>query len=1054
MSSFTEKSLKLMPSNGLTGLSNSLMVEKNKKLSEQQSANAKVSKLQGTAIIKTPTAGRLTVNQGGEQSANAAQQGMSSPSLAWANGANVLNNGLTNPQDIPVFVPGTTDEIATQDDVTQMNSEIESFFDESSPNQASPRLESTVAMLNQKSSALQTDINQIDVTQALIADILQKRADGKLPEPQLNLEALDMNTLPPGVRRMVATSQENLKEFVEDTIIAPFAQNELFIEALTAQLSGIDIVSPTFDLEYGPPISAGNKFVLSQDGLYYNSRTQEVPQIPLDPLSSTMWTLDYDSNKGGRGAQFTEEDGYTQAGTIFALETDLGENSQRVIDFYEYDDVLQQFADDRQAQLTEVSGYISEIKNNGYSETDAVVQSYYAQLGSVVATYDTKIRKRKRQLEIAAIYGRESFMVTDRDHPLGEGIFFEYVAPTGKLFEYKLKYDDQPDSMKTTSFLEGEGGATVAWDTVSNEVVDVPDAANVIAIQGKWQEIPRVPINDFSYLKSSDVPLPLQRKITLFSEDLDTVVAPYQAKYVVAPETPENFTDALAVDMIGYGDWVHRESSGSISSITPSYKSLTDDIASDELVACYNFLDPEAVTQPSGTLYGLNNAAEGSPRMDGKLVGYSPSFVFPSGVGTAYMGGTIFDEEAKYGTEWSGIKGSYVSLPNITKGYETFETPYRGSKPLDNIFYGTSGVSFDFWTYVPTLTDALTPFHRYRLVLSNENSGPVVNDYVNAGILSKNGGPTTIGLNQSTNRTVGMMIGWRDKGDPQGAGTTRLTSSSGLEFIISPTVSQNQYYTENPTVSWGHSTCIAEKWDGTSLAPSPTETSEVGMYVTSSIRTSDGSGIGDASGSFVHFNISFDYPNNETRIMLDGKHLVTSSITDVLGVKPEVLQTPTAVRIDLADKSDTISYNNPTKESFLGNDIYDEYVTPERVAFPVFTPWIIGGGYSDNMPSIAGTSYRPQGFLGSNTNNTYQETTLGQTVVTETIGSYGTFITGQHTPPLSNGSGGSNGSRYQIPRSGLDGYVGSFKIYAKPLSTTEATLNFDSQKGFFKNILL
>lgn len=153
-------------------------------------------------------------------------------------------------------------------------------------------------MLNQKSSALQTDINQIDVTQALIADILQKRADGKLPEPQLNLKALDMDTLPPGVRRMVATSQENLKEFVEDTIIAPFAQNELFIEALTAQLSGIDIVSPTFDLEYGPPISAGNKFVLSQDGLYYNSRTQEVPQIPLDPLSSTMWTLDYDSNKG------------------------------------------------------------------------------------------------------------------------------------------------------------------------------------------------------------------------------------------------------------------------------------------------------------------------------------------------------------------------------------------------------------------------------------------------------------------------------------------------------------------------------------------------------------------------------------------------------------------------------------------------------------------------------------------------------------------------------------------------------------------------------------
>jgi hypothetical protein len=414
----------------------------------------------------------------------------------------------------------------------------------------------------------------------------------------------------------------------------------------------------------------------------------------------------------------------------------------------------------------------------------------------------------------------------------------------------------------------------------------------------------------------------------------------------------------------------------------------------------------------------------------------------------------MFDEEAKLGSEWADIKGSYVRLPNITKGYETFGTTYQGSKPIDNIFYGTSGVSFDFWTYVPTLVDSLTNFHRYKLVLSNENTGPVINDYINAGIISKIDGPQAIGIKQSTNRTIGLMMGWRDRGAPEGNGGTRITSPSGLEFIISPTVSQNQYNTNNPSISWGHSTCIAETWDGTSLAPSPTETSEIGMYVTSGVRTSDGSGIADASGSFVHFNISFDYHNNETRISLDGKHLVTSSITDVLGVRPERLQTPTAVSIDLTDQSDTISYNNPIKESFLGNDIYDEYVTPERVAFPVFTPWIIGGGYSDNIPGIAGASYRPQGFLGSNTNNTYQETTLGQPIVTETIGTYGDFITGQHAPPLSNGAGGSSGQRFQIPRSGLDGYVGSFKIYAKPLSTTEAKLNFDSQKGFFKNILL
>jgi len=1054
MTIFTEKSLKLMPSNALTGLSNSLMVEKNKKLSEQQSATAKVSKLQGTAVIKTPTSGRLTVNQGGEDSATAVQQGMSSPALAWTNGANVLNSGLTNPQDIPVFVPGTTDPNITNQDVSEMNAEITSFFEESSPSKKSPRLESAIALLNQKATSLQADINQIDVSQSLISDILKRRADGDLPEPQLNLKELDLDTIPPALAKMVASSKENLAEFVENTIIAPFAQNEVFLESLNAQLSGLDVLSPVFDLEYGPPISAGNKFVLSQDGLYYDSRSSPVPNIVPNPVSSTMWTLDYDSNKGGRGEQFREEDGYEQVGTIFSLETDLGENSQRVLDFYTYDDVLQQFADDRQAQLTQVSGYISEIKTAGYSETDAVVRSYYSQLGTVVATYDTKIRKRKRQLEIAAIYGRNSFMVTDRSHPLGEGIFFEYVAPTGKLFEYKLKYDDQTDNMKSISFLKGEGGAVVAWNTTTNSIDDIPNSNNIIAIQGNWKEIPRIPINNFSYLRSEDVPLGVQRKLTLFSEDLDTIIAPYQAQYVVAPDSPENFTDALAVDMIGYGDWVHRESSGSISSITPSYKSLTDDIVSDELLGCYNFLDPQALTQPSGTLYGLNNAAEGSPRLDAKLVGYNQSFVFPSGVGTAYLAGTIFDEEAKYGTNWADVKGSYVRLPNITKGYEDFSTPYNGSKSLDNLFYTNSGVSFDFWTYAPTLISDMSTFHRYKLILSNENSGPVVNDYVNAGIISKNSGPPTLGNPPTTNRTTGFMMGWRDRGAPDGNGATKHTSPSGLEFIISPTVSQNQYYTENPSTSWGHSVCIAETWDGKSLAPASGDTTQVGLYVTSAVRTSAGVGVGDVSGAFTHFNVSFDYLKDETRIMVDGKLLTTSSVTDVLGIDPVFLQVPTAVRIDLNDTTQNIVYNNPMRESFLGNNIYDEYVTPERVAFPVFTPWIIGGGYTDNLPSIAGTAYRPMGFMGSNTNNTYQGTTMGEPVATDTVGSFGDMIVGQHTPPLANGSGGSAGTRFQIPRSGLNGYVGSFKIYTKPLSTKEVEDNFESQKGFFKNILL
>jgi hypothetical protein len=93
------------------------------------------------------------------------------------------------------------------------------------------------------------------------------------------------------------------------------------------------------------------------------------------------------------------------------------------------------------------------------------------------------------------------------------------------------------------------------------------------------------------------------------------------------------------------------------------------------------------------------------------------------------------------------------------------------------------------------------------------------------------------------------------------------------------------------------------------------------------------------------------------------------------------------------------------------------------------------------------------GFLGSNTNNTHQETLSNADVTTTTING-GAFITGQHEPPLSNAKDGTAASLRNIPRSGLDGFVGSFKIYAKPLTNSEVKKNYDAQKGFFQNVLI
>ena len=1053
MTTFSESTILQTPTQGLVGMSNAMEVEKASLLASMQSKNAKIASLEGTSVIPTPTNGKVGIATGGEPLAQSMTEAGGAAAQSFANGASLMNSDTMNPSGLDVYVPGTTSFLPSKEQITQAASQINSFFDTASMiKDMSDELRSKIALLSQERDTLSTQVNEINESQLKIQEVIEKRASGELPEPVLNLSSLQTDGLNSKAVALIEETIGNTIAFIDNTIVAPYNNNQILVAALQAQASGIGDFESVFDLDYGPPISAGNKFVLSQDGLYYDSRNEKVPQIVPNPVSPTSWTLDFDSNKGGRGVTFTTEEGYDQAGTIFDLEIDLGENNQRVLDFYKYDDVLQQFADDRMSQLSEVSGYIAEIKAEGYSESDAVVQSYYGQLGGVAATYDTKIRKRKRQLEIAAIYGRDKFFVTDRTHPLGEGIFFEYNPPVGKSFEYKLDYNDLPDDIKSLSFINTESGQTFAWNKAENRIVDTPLPDNILAVQGSWTEIPRVPINDFSYLQNSDIPLGIQRKITLFSEDLDAVVAPFQARYVVAPDTPDNFTEQLAVDMIGYGDWVHRESSGSFSSTTPMYKSLTDDIVSDDLLICYNFLDPEAVTQPSGNVYALNNAAEGSPRMDGKLVAYEKSFVFPSGVGTAFMGGTLFNVEGKYDSSWETQYGSYVRLPNITKDYVEFDTPNNGSKELDNLFYNSKGVSFDFWSYVPDwTTTTFNSYHRYRLVLANENSGPVNNDYLTA----TNVRETPDGITTNASRTLGMMMGWRDPGCPEGNGSSKFLSPSGTEFIIAPTVSQNQYYTEDPTKSWGHSICIAEKWNVDTKAPASGVTEALGLYIPSGTRTADGSGIMEVSAGYMHFNVSFDYESNEVRVCLDGELLTTSSVTDVLGVNPGKVQLPTPVDIDLVGQSQNIAFNNPTKESFLGNNSrYDEYTTPERVAFPVFTPWIIGGGYSDNVPSIPGTSYRPMGFLGSNTNNTYQGTVQGDAVATDTVGTKGEFLVGQHTPPLASGKGGTESSRFQIPRSGLDGYVGSFKIYAKPLSTTEAKDNFEAQKGFFKNVLI
>jgi hypothetical protein len=121
----------------------------------------------------------------------------------------------------------------------------------------------------------------------------------------------------------------------------------------------------------------------------------------------------------------------------------------------------------------------------------------------------------------------------------------------------------------------------------------------------------------------------------------------------------------------------------------------------------------------------------------------------------------------------------------------------------------------------------------------------------------------------------------------------------------------------------------------------------------------------------------------------DGQLMATSSLSEVFGV--EKFKTP-----DLPSfkKKNSFEYQTSSVDGPLNLKS-----GPKLNTF--YTPWIVGGGYTDGM------------YL------------------------YGNFM------------GGDRGGI----TSGLRGFIGSLKFYAKPLDSSEALKNYTAQSVYFKNIL-
>ena len=642
-----------------------------------------------------------------------------------------------------------------------------------------------------------------------------------------------------------------------------------------------------FRLVFGPPKSMEGKFLLSSDGLYFDSQTSGIQPALLslqnkekELASENKWKFNYDANIGGRGTSVSQDKINSYVDTLF--DPDIVDESKELQEYYKNDKLLDNIIGQKDKRILDLSAHISAYEGSGSST--AIITNTRQQVISEGAIFTDKINKRKKQIELAvklpSIYG---------------------------------------------------SGAVFSPGTI--------------------------PVNDFSYMKDINVSvdIPSQKKLVLDQADVSSVVRPLPAQFVYSPTvTKGTNVDHLLIPDIGTGSIIYDDRDP--AEVSGTTLSLTDVVVTDGLVAMYNFLKT-SVVNPSSTEFLIPDDSSNNNTNNAQLVASDASSVFPKGLAIPLLKGITEHTPSGSGSEVSAT-GSYVRLPDVQE--------------LQDIMYGNDGFTIDTWLHMPSLSSAdLSGWTEnatsslYRVILGNENIGlksgaSAQEDYTN------------LRDDFSAKVTRGFLMGFtRDRRITRNLPGSNFEldnhPASSLSFFLAPTQS-NDASTAGFTVREEEGSCQAASSSGY-RAMSISATEEV-----NNVR------FDYLCSGFMHLAVSVDVKENNIKVYLDNNLMGTSSVTSVFGVeKGRPVNLPTFKQ----DNSFEYGSLGPSLDTF-------------------FTPWILGGGYTDGFSN----------------------------------GSKGNFM----------------GGEFGGIRSGLNGHIGSFKLYNRPLSPSEVSINYNSQEKLFKNI--
>jgi hypothetical protein len=649
-----------------------------------------------------------------------------------------------------------------------------------------------------------------------------------------------------------------------------------------------------FRLTYGPPISKDGSYVLTNDGLYYDSYEGGLDPVYLAisgmvPVGDA-WKYDYDPNLGGKGQVITIDSLNKFTDNIF--DPNRIDDSAGLQHYYNEDHFLAVVKQQRDKHVYDLSsdlqGFIDE-----FGEDSSVVTNQRNLIMSEIANHNTKINRRKKQIEVAVKAGQ---------------IYGDLSGP---------------------EFGPGD-----------------------------------IPINDFSYLEKYNLSVDLEKqKALVFKQaDVDGIVLPLETKFVKAAQdrAPSISFSQLSVPPVGKGSILYSPSGSSSGTVL----ALNDQIVSDNLFAIYNFLDTD-LELPSSTNFNVTNCATENMYNNAQLVGTSKRSIFFSGIAIPYLDGIVKNKSTDIAA--ASAVGSFIKLPDTAE--------------FRDLTYSSTGFTMECWVHVPNITDG-------ELGWLSGDGGASTSSLTKVLIASEN-----VGHNPAAS-AVDHTGAYRDldflKPERGGEFVRGMVCGFTRDRRITQVSSaySNEQYNNDPVSSLSFFIAPTQARDFSSA--SFINNDECQDYETFYKMKADlsSTGFGDVSSQFVLVDITCSPEEDKIRMYADGDLVATSALSEVFGVEARK-----PIALPSFKKNNSFEYSSTTVD---GPTILKQ----GPLLNPFYTPWIVGGGYTDGM---------------------YE---------------YGNFMGGDRGGVIS----------------GLRGHIGSLKFYSRPLDNFEIKKNYDAQQGFFKNI--